>query len=72
MSGRVKNECLEFRREISTRVGKLRRNHMEEIMKSIAMDEILKKQRSGKKKKKVHVWNFGKSLALYNIVLLIA
>ena len=52
MSGRVKNECLEFRREISTRVGKLRRNHMEEIMKSIAMDEILKKQRSGKKKKK--------------------
>lgn len=40
-------------------------------MKSIAMDEIPKKQRSGKKKK-VHVWNLGKSLALYNIVLLIA
>lgn len=72
MSGRVKNECLEFRREISTRVGNLRRNHMEEIMKSIAMDEIPKKQRSGKKKKKLLVWNFGKSLALYNIILLIA
>lgn len=72
MSGRVKNGCLEFRREISTRVGNQRLNHMEEIMKSIAMDEIPKKQRSGKKKKKVHVWNLGKSLALYNTVLLIA
>ena len=41
-------------------------------MKSIAMDEIPKKQRSGKKKKKVHVWNLGKALALYNTVLLIA
>ena len=71
MSGRVKNGCLEFRRELSTRVGNLGLNHMEEIMKFIAMDEISKKQRN-EKKKKVHVWNFGKSLALYNIVLLVA
>lgn len=53
MSGRVKNGCLEFRREISTRVGNLGLNHMEEIMKFIAMDEISKKQRN--EKKKVHV-----------------
>lgn len=50
MSGRVKNGCLEFRREISTRVGNLGLNHMEEIMKFIAMDEIPKKQRNEKKK----------------------
>ena len=64
MSGRVKNECLEFRRDISTRVGNLRRNHMEEIMKSIAMDEIPKKQRSGKKKKTtcVEFWEITSTL----------